>query len=161
VINSDIKEMHELMPAIRRYEKLANKYGIFDIFQDNGGKTLQTILVTNLIVSKGRMGNDAKDIEGNEYELKTINIKSTACAFSTNHHLNSAIIEKYRKAKWIFSVYKGIELFELWEIDPKDLEFYFSKWEQKIIKENKDINNPKIPLNYVRKHGNQIEFYKG
>jgi hypothetical protein len=37
---SDLDELQRLFPYIREYQALANKHGINDIFQDNGGKLL-------------------------------------------------------------------------------------------------------------------------
>ena len=80
--------LDNLFPAIRRYQELASKHGIGDIFQDNGGKLLQVLLITGLQVLGGREGNDAKDADGNEYELKSVNTLLTK-SFSTHHHINT------------------------------------------------------------------------
>jgi hypothetical protein len=69
----DKKKLEMLLPSIRQYQKLATKHGIGDIFQDNGGKLLQLILITNLKVTGKREGNDARDQNGKEYELKSVN----------------------------------------------------------------------------------------
>lgn len=148
--------LDELFPYIRKYQALASKHGINDIFQDNGGKLLQVLLVTGLKVLPGREGNDAKDGEGNEYELKSVNIALTK-SFSTHHHMNPGIIEKYRQVAWIFAVYNGIELHAIYKLPPENLEYYFSKWEKMWHERGgKDINNPKIPLKYVNEVGELI-----
>lgn len=42
-------------------------------------------------------------------------------------------------------------------LEPADLEFYFTKWEEKWRADgNKDINNPKIPVKYVMEHGRLV-----
>lgn len=149
----DKKLLEEIFPHIRAYQTLALKHGIDDIFQDNGGKLLQVILITGLTVLPGREGNDARDIDGNEYELKSLNILKTK-SFSTHHHMNPTIIAKYRQVDWIFAVYKGIELFEIYQLTPDDLEQYYQKWEKKWHDDGeKDINNPKISLSFVREKG--------
>ena len=149
----DAKLLKELFPAIRKYQKLAMKHGIPDIFQDNGGKILQVCLILGLTALKAREGNDAVDADGNEYELKTVNILRTD-QFTTHHHLNPAIIAKYRKVDWIFATYEGIELKEIYRLKPAAMEFWYTKWEAKWHGDgDKDINNPKVPLSYVRKHG--------
>lgn len=61
--------MEKLFPAVRDYQALASKHGIDDIFQDNGGKLLQVLLVLGLTIIPGREGNDAVDKAGKEYEL--------------------------------------------------------------------------------------------
>ena len=94
VHHHDKKELDELFPAIRKFQELASRHGIGDIFQDNGGKLLQTLLILNIQCLGSREGNDARDSEGNEYELKTVNALLTG-SFSTHHHLNPKILKKY------------------------------------------------------------------
>ena len=150
--------MDQLFPFIRDYQDLAAEHGIGDIFQDNGGKLLQALLILNLTYTGRREGNDARDGLGNEYELKTVNIDLTQ-AFSTHHHLNPTILEKYRSVKaWYFSIYRGIEIVEIYRMTPDRLEQdYFSKWEKKWHEsKGKDINNPKIPVVYVRTNGHRV-----
>ena len=152
----DKEKFDALFPYIRQYQELASKHGIDDIFQDNGGKLLQVLLITGLEVLPGREGNDAKDIDGNEYELKSVNILLTK-SFSTHHHMNPTIIDKYRQVDWIFAVYKGIDILSIYRLTPQDLEPYFTKWEEKWHADGgKDINNPKIPLKFVVGNGELI-----
>lgn len=148
----DWKRLEKLMPAVREFQSLATEHGIDDIFQDNGGKILQMLLALNLKGLPGREGNDATDVEGREYELKSVNIWLTA-GFSTNHHINIPIIEKYRKARWVFAIYEGIEMRRAFYMPADKLEIYFSAWEEKWAKEKKDINNPKVPLKFVCEYG--------
>jgi hypothetical protein len=143
----------ELFPAVRIYQELASKHGINDIFQDNGGKILQVLLLLGLRVLPGREGNDAVDDEGNQYELKSVNIRLTR-SFSTHHHINPVIIGKYRKVRWIFAVYEGIEIKTIFLMTPAALEPYYQRWEEKWRADGgKDINNPKIPLKFVEANG--------
>ena len=149
----DIKVFDELYPSIQLYQELATKHGIDDIFQDNGGKILQVLLLTGLEVLPGREGNDAKDDEGNEYELKSVNTLLTR-SFSTHHHMNPVIISKYRQVDWIFAVYEGIKLLSIYRLTPSDLESYYARWEKRWYDSGgQDINNPKIPLKYVLDNG--------
>ena len=144
------------IPALRRYQQLATKHGIGDIFQDNGGKLLQIILITGLKVLPGREGNDAVDASGRECELKSVN-RSLTKSFSTHHHLNPTIVAKYRQVDWYFAVYEGIELIVLYRVVASALEPYFSAWEKKWNESGgKDINNPKIPLKFVELVGTMI-----
>ena len=145
--------LEELFPYIQKYQDLALKHGINDIFQDNGGKILQVLLITGLEVLSGREGNDARDSQGNEFELKSVNIALTK-NFSTHHHINPRIIDKYRQVDWIFATYRGIDLVSIYKLTPLDLEYFYTKWEEKWHETGgKDINNPKIPLKYVIEHG--------
>ncbi|MDD4915419.1 MAG: hypothetical protein PHW13_10350 [Methylococcales bacterium] len=155
-VHPDKKILDEIFPYLRKYQQLAEKHGINDIFQDNGGKLLQVILTTSLEVLPGREGNDAKDAEGNEYELKSVNRLLTS-SFSTHHHMNPTIIAKYKKVDWVFAVYEGIELLYIYLLTPEQLEPYYSKWEKKWHDDRgKDINNPKIPLTFVQENGRLI-----
>ena len=83
---SDIERLQEGLEGVRSLQRLANEYDITDIFQDNGGKVLQLLILLGLKQSKGREGNDAVDEEGNEYELKTINLSLNPNAGITTHH---------------------------------------------------------------------------
>ncbi len=148
-----IEVFNLIFPSLQKLQDLAEKNGINDVFQDNGGKLLQVLLITGLSNLPGREGNDAVDEDGNEYELKSVNVSLTK-NFSTHHHMNPVIIEKYRKVDWIFAVYRGIEILEIYRLTPKDLEPYYLIWEKKWHNDGgKDINNPKIPLKYVRDVG--------
>lgn len=154
--HSDFEILKDLWPTVERYQELATAHGIDDIFQDNGGKLLQVLLLLNLKVLPGREGNDAVDSNGREYEMKSVNFSLTR-AFSTHHHMNPVIIAKYRQVPWVFAVYEDIELIATYHLEPEDLEFYYSKWETKWNDDGgKDINNPKIPLKYVIEHGTLV-----
>ena len=155
-MHADKKKLDQIWPSIVEYQKLASEHGIDDIFQDNGGKILQVLLITGLRRVVGREGNDAVDDDGQEYELKSVNIALTK-SFSTHHHMNPTIIAKYRKVPWIFAVYRGIELLEIYRLEPSDMERWYRKWEVKWHADGgKDINNPKVPLSYVREHGKKL-----
>jgi transcriptional regulator with XRE-family HTH domain len=152
-IVGDHVEYKEFFPSLLKLQALAVRHGINDIFQDNGGKLLQVLLITGLTVLPGREGNDAIDSDGNEYELKSVNVSLTK-SFSTHHHMNPTIINKYRQVDWIFAVYEGIELLAIYKLSPADLEPFYAKWEAKWHSDGrKDINNPKIPLSHVEKVG--------
>jgi transcriptional regulator with XRE-family HTH domain len=151
--DSDKAILDSLFPSLQQYQELASRHGINDIFQDNGGKILQVLLITGLEIIPGREGNDARDADGNEFELKSVNIALTK-NFSTHHHINPRIIEKYRQVDWIFAVYKGIHLLSIYKLTPLYLEHFYTQWEEKwYSKGGKDLNNPKIPLKYVMEHG--------
>lgn len=153
VPHPDKAKLDALFPYVRQYQELASAHGIGDVFQDNGGKLLQVLLITGLKTLPGREGNDAVDQFGNEYELKSLN-SLLVTSFSTHHHMNPTIIAKYRLVDWIFAVYEGIELKSIYLLKPADMEFYYQKWETKWRADgNKDINNPKVPLTYVRSVG--------
>jgi hypothetical protein len=160
--HDDWKILENLFKHVRSLQALAEKHGVPDIFQDNGGKLLQIALVTGLTLLKSREGNDAVDLNGKEYELKTVNIRYAAkrkqtAQFTTHHHLNPTILAKYRQVNWLFAVYDGIELREIYFMPPQHLEPIFMNWENKWHESGgKDINNPKIPMRFVLEKGIRI-----
>lgn len=148
---TDLDRLETAFEGLREMQRLADEYGVNDILQDNGGKVLQVLILLGLRISPGREGNDALDDEGNEYELKTINraLRKNS-GITTHHHLNKVILDKYRSVKaWYIAVYEGIELKEIWKVIPEQLEELFESWEQK-IEQKGSLNNPKIPMRYVR-----------
>ncbi|QDV91505.1 Type-2 restriction enzyme PvuII [Phycisphaerae bacterium RAS2] len=152
----DYEELRRLFPAVRAYQELASKHGIADIFQDNGGKILQVLLLTGLTHIASREGNDARDADGREYELKSVNIELRS-VFTTHHHMNPRIIAKYRTVDWVFAIYRNIELAEVYLVTAAQLESFFEKWETKWHTDGeRDINNPKIPVRFVRDVGKLI-----
>jgi hypothetical protein len=152
----DRKKLEALFPVIREYQALASKHGIDDIFQDNGGKLLQVLLITGLRALPGREGNDAQDRSGAEFELKTVNLSKTK-SFSTHHHLNPTILKKYKKVDWFFAMYEGIEIRAIYRMKPTALRSYFNKWSTKWHdRGGKDLNNPKIPVKFVRENGKLV-----
>ncbi|MBU3058739.1 hypothetical protein [Pseudomonas indica] len=154
--HDDYARLQDAWPSIEEYQSLATKHGIDDIFQDNGGKLLQVLLLLGLRIIPGREGNDAVDADGREYELKSVNIELTK-GFSTHHHMNPTIIAKYRQVPWVFAIYRHIALQAVYLLEPVDLELYFQKWEEKWHADGgKDINNPKIPAKYVIAHGRLV-----
>ena len=147
-----IAELNRLLPYVREYQQLATHFGIDDVFQDNGGKLLQFLIATGLTNLPGREGNDATDADGNECELKTVNLLKQK-TFTTHHHLNHDIIAKYRGAVWYFGTFEAIELKEIYYLTPDLLEPWFTKWEEQLDSGRAHLNNPKIPLKFVKQHG--------
>ncbi len=156
--HEDWQELKRLFPSVRAYQELASRHGINDVFQDNGGKLLQVLLITGLKAIPGRAGHDAVDGDGKEYELKSVNTNLTR-SFSTHHHMTLDIVKSYREVAWVFAVYEGIELVEIIRVSVEDMEPYFSDWEEKIRERLKThalgahLNNPKIKLSFVRSVG--------
>lgn len=146
-----IEQIRQLWGRLDDIEALAAAYQITDIAQDNNLKLLQTLVLFDFQNQPGREGADAIDRYGHAWELKTVNVNLTR-AFSTNHHTNHERIAAFRQERWLFSVYKGILLQEVYAVSPRDLEdAYFSKWWEK--SERAHINNPKIPLAFVKSVG--------
>ncbi len=149
---SDLERLNAAFKGIHEMQQLANEYGINDILQDNGGKVLQVLILLGLKISPGREGNDAIDTEGNEYELKTVNrALNKNAGITTHHHLNKDILRKYRSVKaWYIALYEGVILQEIYKLPPILLEPLFQQWEAKTEATGNALNNPKIPMRYVK-----------
>ena len=156
-----IDRLNSIWSKLDGIEELALEYGINDIAQDNNLKLLQTLVLFDFQNQPGREGSDAIDRYGHAWELKTVNIDLTS-GFSTNHHTNLERIAMFRQERWLFSVYRGISLQEVYAVSPLSLEEYFTKWEssirEKITKnvENAHLNNPKLPLKFIRQIGVKV-----
>ena len=59
---------------LQNLTELAEEFGINDIFQDNGAKTLQQLIYLNMKLLPGREGNDCVSSSGTEWEMKSINL---------------------------------------------------------------------------------------
>ena len=158
---AQIAKFNSMWTKLDDLEKMALEYQITDIAQDNNLKLLQTLVLFDLKNQPGREGSDAIDRYNNAWELKTVNVNLTS-SFSTNHHTNIERITVFRTERWLFSAYMGIALKEVYAVSPMALEPYFVKWEQNVQeqirkgKKNAHLNNPKIPLNFVRQVGIKV-----
>ena len=150
-----MEELEDLWDSLNDLATLAKEYGINDIFQDNGAKTLQQLIYLNMTLLPGREGNDCVSESGTEWEMKSINLATSASGFSTNHHTNHIIITKYREVPWTFAIYYGIVLSEIYVMTPNMLEPIYQHWENK-LKTMNHLNNPKIPVKFVRENGIRV-----
>nr|BBH92197.1 hypothetical protein KTA_03960 [Thermogemmatispora argillosa] len=57
----DLTRFLRAYEQIQDLQELAREYGINDVFQDNGGKVLQMLIILGLRILSGREGNDAID----------------------------------------------------------------------------------------------------
>jgi len=133
-------------------QEIAEEFGISNIFQDNGAEILQQLIYLNMKAVPGREGNDGIDINGCEWEMKSIDISKGNKGITTNHHLNSAIIEKYKTVPWSIALYEGIILKKIYVIGSDQLQPIFDNWELKLKTKN-SLNNPKIPLKFIEENG--------
>lgn len=146
-------EMDQAMAHAESIQALATQYDITDVFADNGFKVLQIAVATGLDLAPGRKGPDALDRMGNEYELKTIDIAKGNSGFTTNHHLTETTITRYAGRRFVFAVYEGITLMEAWLVEASDLSPVFQKWRRALKGTRTHLNNPKIPVDFVREVG--------
>lgn len=148
----EIDRVMSLFSALHDLEDMCTEYGIPDLLQDNGAKVLQQLVLLNFDNLPGREGNDAVSASGTEWEMKSINIATSASGFSTNHHTTYDIIRKYRSVPWSFAIYDGIKLLSIYVMTPEQLEPLFSHWEEK-LRTMPHLNNPKIPVKFVQEKG--------
>jgi hypothetical protein len=141
-----------LWKQLATLQEIAEEFGISNIFQDNGAEILQQLIYLNMAAVPGREGNDGIDINGCEWEMKSLDISKGNKGITTNHHLNAAIIEKYKTVPWSVSLYDGIILKKIYVIGSKQLQPMFDKWEKE-LETKTSLNNPKIPLKFIEEHG--------
>ncbi len=141
-----------LWDQLQTLQEIASDFGIDNIFQDNGAEILQQLIYLNMKAVPGREGNDGVDINGCEWEMKSIDISKGHNEISTNHHLNHAIIEKYRTVPWSIALYDGIYLKKIYVIGRDQMQPLFDDWEEK-LKTKESLNNPKIPLAFIEQNG--------
>jgi hypothetical protein len=126
-----IRDFNTQWRGLDTIEELAKEYKINDIAQDNNLKLLQTLVYFDFQNQFEREGSDAIDRYGNSWELKTANA-DLVTGFSTNHHTNHERIAQFRKERWLFSIYRGIKLQEVYAMSPLTLEVYFTDWTNKV-----------------------------
>lgn len=79
-----INRLEALWDNLNGLAEMAKEFGIEDIFQDNGAKTLQQLIYLNMKFLPGREGNDCISESRIEWEMKSINLATSATGFSTN-----------------------------------------------------------------------------
>lgn len=141
-----------LWSQLRTLQDIAQEFGIDNIFQDNGAEILQQLIYLNMKAVPGREGNDGVDVNGCEWEMKSLDISKGNQGITTNHHLNASIIEKYRTVPWSVSIYDGIHLKKIYVVGNEQLQPLFANWEEQ-LQTVESINNPKIPLSYIEENG--------
>jgi hypothetical protein len=150
-----IKRLEALWSNLHGLSDMCKEYGIEDMLQDNGLKVMQQLVYLNMNFLPGREGNDSISSSGTEWEMKSVNILLTK-SFSTNHHTNMDIIAKYRKVPWSFAIYEDITLKEIYVMAPKQLEPIYTHWENMLNEGRSHLNNPKIPVKFVRENGIKV-----
>jgi len=153
-------------------QSMAGRHGIHNVFDDGGYKEL--ILLTLFGLRKlDREGDDAEDAEGNRYEVKTVarvdsrGRTKASLSVTTEHTLTRANVERYRRVQlWIIAVFKQSQPEAIYEIEPSKLEGpFFRVWDERLrameaARTADDapphINNPKIPLGFIAKHGVRV-----
>lgn len=143
--------------------------GIHNVFDDGGYKELLLLGLFNLR-KLDREGDDAEDAVGRRYEMKTVarvssvGTRKTSLSVTTEHTLTQANIDRYRATfLWIVAVFDQSRPEVIHEIPPAKLEAYFAAWEARLASQGQQVggapnhlNNPKIPLTFIAKHGVQV-----
>lgn len=153
--NQELLDIYETAyPFLSKLQEAAFVRGIPDIFQDNGGKTIEICARLGLTPLPGREGNDAKDSLENEYEIKTVNLNGTVSSYSIHHTVTENVLQKYEKVYWIFAEYRSIHLEQIFVATPQIMAKYINLWR------TKKQANPKfkasIPIKDVREIGTLV-----
>lgn len=154
-----------------RLQAEASGHLIHNVFDDGGYKELILLRMFNLR-KLFRVGDDAEDADGRRYEIKTVarvgsaGERKTRLEVTTEHTLTKANLERYRRTfLWIVAVFDQAHPEAIYEITPQALEPYFAKWETALDQQEAlrapgsaavHLNNRKIPLTFVAKHGLQV-----
>lgn len=152
-------------------QKAASAHGLHNVFDDGGYKELILLRLFNL-TKLHRVGDDAEDSQGRRFEIKTVarvsaaGNRKTSLSITTEHTLTKTNIDRYRLAYlWIVAVFDQAHPEAIYEITPDALEVYFSTWSEKLDRQAElgseggapvHLNNPKVPLSFIVKHGAQI-----
>lgn len=153
-------DVSRLVALAHPLEVEANRFGIFNVFDDGGYRTL--LLLEMLSLKKagvGRLGDDARDDQQRTYELKTVNLVSTSggkkAAYpgvTTEHTLTRDNIARYRKTHaWVVGVFMGNRPIDVYVVPTKDLEPYFENWEASLTaKESERRARPRKAIRPAR-----------
>src|SRR4051794_25758698 len=85
----------------RQLQVIGTANGIHNVMTDNGYQELVVLTLFGLTKMR-RDGNDARDGDGNEYELKTVGrvsaagVRKATLSITTEHTLTHANIARYR-----------------------------------------------------------------
>jgi hypothetical protein len=154
-----------------RLQAEASRHGIHNVFDDGGYKELLILRLFGLR-KLDRTGDDAEDYLGRRYEIKTVaridarGNRKKNLSITTEHTLTVENLTRYRAVHlWIIAVFDQARPEAIYEIPPASLERYFADWEKKLIRMEAlraeggapvHLNNPKIPLGYIEKHGTRV-----
>lgn len=152
--NGDISKLLDLALPL---ERIAPSYNMSSMFEDGGMRTAILCELLGLKVLGGKLGNDAKDVQGRAYELKSVSRRSRGRipGVSTDHTLSMNTLERYRNVHaWVIGAFDGVIPIYVWQVRPASLEPLFAKWELEL--QRRTLNNPKIPIEMVQVHGRKI-----
>lgn len=159
-----VEGIEHLIDLAQPLEAAAQEAGIPSVFDDGGFRTLLVCRLFGLQALPGKAGHDARCPKGRNFELKTVNLVGTHGqrrvnpGVTTEHTLRQANIERFRRTNsWLIGVFAGCRPLEFWQVPTGRLETFFSEWEQKLAQApNQEINNPKIPLKFIRETGHLV-----
>ena len=130
-----IGDISALLALGTEIQAAATLRGIHNVFDDGGYKELLMLSLFNLTKLE-REGDDAEDVSGRRYEMKTVarvsssGKRKTSLSVTTEHTLTQTNIDRYRATfLWIVAVFDQSLPEVIYEIAPIRLEPFFSKWE--------------------------------
>lgn len=168
VPTGDIRRVIELGIGLQAE---ASAHAIHNVFDDGGYKELILLRLFNLR-KLDRVGDDAEDVDGRRYEIKTVariaasGSRKPSLSVTTEHTLTRTNLDRYRQTYlWIVAVFDQAHPEGIYEIPPGLLEPYFTRWEARLELQEElrkeggapvHLNNPKIPLSFIVENGIQI-----
>jgi hypothetical protein len=149
-------------------------------------REVQLAKLLDLIPRTARAGHDAEDSDGNHYELKTTTMAGFGTARDVSRSMIDIWRTRYWICAKGRNLASGYEFDEIYFLSPSMLNGWFKNMEQKfepdeairdkalpklkdtltkkelkrlkyLIDRGMTYNNPKIPLNYVRKNGISLD----
>lgn len=148
-----------LLQLARPLEEAGRAVGITSVFDDGGYRTLLLCRLFGLQALPGKGGDDARDAAGRRFELKAVNVLDSCgqerrtLGIGAGTPLEQARIERYRRVDaWIIGVFRGVAPLEAWCVPSTALEPFFARWEER-LQVTPRLNNPKIPLQFIRQVG--------
>ncbi len=148
-----VEVYNSVVPALRLLEQDAAVKGVNGLFRDDNFRIFQILLITSLSQMSDDNGVSVVDDKGVVYGVRTVDLLQMK-NFVLHDRVTPQVLIEYRKRDWIFGVYRGVGVLELYRVLSKDLESIYLKWESQWkdgVK--KELKNPKVPLRYVRAVG--------
>jgi Restriction endonuclease PvuII len=158
-----VGDVENILQLAHPLESAANRAGIHNVFDDGGLRTLLLCTMLGISPLRGRLGDDACDLVGRHFELKTVNLKAAngtrrrLSGVSSDHSLSEATIDRYTALDgWIIGVFWAHVPIQVWQVPAVAFQTTLDTWRRQIRERGKDLANPKFPWSIVRGSGHLI-----
>jgi transcriptional regulator with XRE-family HTH domain len=154
--NEDMSTFNFHLEHAKQIQSIAIQKGIQNIFQHQGGLTLQVVLKMELEKLPEQHDFDVKDNNGNYFHLRCLD-KNQSMSFKSFDDLEPHMIPSIQQASWLFAVFEQITLSSIWEVPAEKIQPLFDTWqEQWQHQPNIHLRPPKIGLHFIEEYGNQV-----